>query len=546
MAHGAAIVAVSAATAAHAQSATVDRVAVVTTPSRPVPAALTLPPPGSAVAALPTDVVVIGAPIVGAIRVGLPDGAGPFKAVDFVTATAPFVGRRLSGDDMQDLLRAVSGLARARGFILAHARVPEQRLAGGVLDLQLVLGHIDRVELGGDTAPAVRARLEKLVGTPLTRAALQRQITLARDVPGMTVDHLTIAEQDGQTVLAAQVRHKRGTLRGGIDNWGSSAVGPVRMRLAYDFNDLLGNARFSGAIEGNLAAQIDESAGLAARLAYDLDDHGTRVELTGAYSHSRPGAALAPYALTGNYTAFGLELSRPLLRGFDHSLWISGGLRMVTLDRWETGLQTAHDRALIANLSLNGNAALAGGRLRGGFGVSTLLDGLGATDSANLFATRPGAGSGATYANFWLDWQGRISGPVSAWLAVNGQIASAPLPVTAQLALGGPMFGRAYEFGERTGDNGLIGMAELRYTLRDRNFGLLRYAQLYGFADVGSLGNVANDFGTGALASAGAGARVTLADHWRIGLEAALPVNQPRYESGDLSPRYRANLGFQF
>ncbi|MDE2403912.1 MAG: ShlB/FhaC/HecB family hemolysin secretion/activation protein [Sphingomonadales bacterium] len=514
------------------------------TPSAALHVAIAAPAPRAPVAA-PAPAAA-PAPLVGAVRISLPDAAGRFAAADFIGAAAPFVGRTLSGEDLQDLLSAVSGVARGRGYILAHGVIPAQRLASGVLDLRLTLGRIDRIELSGDDAPAVRARLEQLIGAPLTRSALQRQLTLARDLPGMTVDRLAITQQDGETVLSARVRHKHGTVRGGLDNWGNSAVGPVRARLAYDFNGLLGNDRLSGTVEAVAAAQPDELAAVSVRLAYDLDNLGTRVEFTGVYSHSNPGASLAPYALSGDYAAFGVELSRPLVRGFAHSLWLSGGLRMVTLDRWQAGVLGRHDKALIANLGLNGNVVLAGGRLRGGIGVSHLLDALDATRAGDPLATRPGAGAGATFASAWLDWQGKLSGPLSAWVALNGQVATAPLPVTAQISLGGPMFGRAYDFGERTGDNGLLAMAELRYTLRDRNFGLLRFAQLYGFADAGSVGNVENDLGTGTLASAGAGARLTLTEHFRIGMEAALPVNQPRYASGDRSPRYRASLGFQF
>jgi hemolysin activation/secretion protein len=115
-----------------------------------------------------------------------------------------------------------------------------------------------------------------------------------------------------------------------------------------------------------------------------------------------------------------------------------------------------------------------------------------------------------------------------------------------QLTIGGPYFGRGYDFSERAGDKGLLTSGELRSDVIDRNSGFLRWLQLYAFADAGFVRDLNDTYGTGDLYSAGAGARFKLAEDLRLELEAAFPINEPRYDAGDKSPRVSATLGTQF
>lgn len=47
------------------------------------------------------------------------------------------------------------------------------------------------------------------------------------------------------------------------------------------------------------------------------------------------------------------------------------------------------------------------------------------------------------------------AGPIGARFAVVGQVADRPLLAMSQLGLGGSVYGRAYDFSERSGDQGL-------------------------------------------------------------------------------------------
>ena len=55
-------------------------------------------------------------------------------------------------------------------------------------------------------------------------------------------------------------------------------------------------------------------------------------------------------------------------------------------------------------------------------------------------------------ANYTLDWTRSLGKPFSLVLASAGQVASRPLLATMEFGLGGPMFGRGYDYAERTGE----------------------------------------------------------------------------------------------
>ena len=126
---------------------------------------------------------------------------------------------------------------------------------------------------------------------------------------------------------------------------------------------------------------------------------------------------------------------------------------------------------------------------------------------------------------------------VSMRLALAGQLSNKPLLAIEQITIGGPVFGRGYNFSERAGDEGALASAEMGLKLLHRGAGLLRWAQLYGFGDIGYVANHEIGFGTGALYSAGVGTRVTLSDRIDLQLEAAFPLNVDRHAFGIKPPR---------
>ena len=106
--------------------------------------------------------------------------------------------------------------------------------------------------------------------------------------------------------------------------------------------------------------------------------------------------------------------------------------------------------------------------------------------------------------------------------------------------VGGTAFGRAYDFSQRFGDQGVLGSIELRRRYDDLIPGL-DWVQAYGFADGGYVTNKAGGFGSGALYSVGSGLRFGKGKA-ELGIEAAYPLNADPTHGETKDPRINLSV----
>ena len=480
--------------------------------------------------------------MVGAIRVR---GGENLPSDRIMAAIAPFVGHKLSASDLQDLLTAVSGVARAEGYIFARSSIPAQALSAGVLVVHLYEGRIDEVRQTGASSDAVAAILGSLIGHAPKRSEVERKMMLAGDLPGVAIGKVHFAFEEGRGVLIVPVTHDRFSGQAEFDNRGLQALGPERARLAGAVNGLLSD-RDSLAVQGIATPlQPKELLVLGARYALQPNLAGTELAAYGTYGETHPGG-LWQGRLNGESGSLGVSLTQPLERTQNTSLWLTTQADRIVVDEWWDDAISQRDVVTTVGASLNGYRAMAGGRLRAGAGITKSISLLGATSPSNPLASRPNSGSEFTLITAWANWQGSLGGPFSLRVATTSQLSSDPLPSVEQLTIGGPFFGRGYNFSERSGDKGVLASAELRDDVLNRNAGDVRWVQLYTFGDAGYVTSHENDYGSGALFSAGAGVRIGFDSKLQLALESAWPLNQLRYDSGDRSPRLSAALSASF
>src|SRR4051794_30003276 len=232
----------------------------------------------------------VGSVLVGAVHV---EGAVALPAAAFGPAIEPFLGRQLGPADLRTLATAIASVARQAGYGLATAQVPQQTIRNGILRVVIDEGRIDAVEASGNGADAVRPLLQKLVnGRPVRTADLERQLLLAGDVAGVVTDGARIDRDGARNILRLRAIQNRVAVRAGLDNWGSSPIGPLRARVDVDLNGaLLHGDRIS--IGGVITpAEPREFQFVRAAWSVPVTDSGTQLSLSGYYGHSRPGAAL--------------------------------------------------------------------------------------------------------------------------------------------------------------------------------------------------------------------------------------------------------------
>ena len=130
-----------------------------------------------------------------------------------------------------------------------------------------------------------------------------------------------------------------------------------------------------------------------------------------------------------------------------------------------------------------------------------------------------------------------------------GQKSNSPLLSSEEFGLGGSRFGRAYDYAEVTGDDGVAGSVELRRIFRtdDADFD---YIQLYGFYDIGAVWNrnaSSAEFRRQSLASTGVGLRAAILQAAQVSVEVAKPLTRPVFTSdNDNGARVFFSISAQF
>ncbi len=455
-----------------------------------------------------------------------------------------FLGQVASQENLSALASAVSGAARERGYIFASAQIPSQAVKIGVVMVQLDPGAIDEVRIIGSDNRRLWKILNKLQCTAARSDVVERQLLLAGDLPGITLENTSYQRENGKGVLIVTAREDKAKGYAAFDNYGPETLGPVRMRLDLDIASLLMDSDVLTTNVISSVLQPKELTYVNARYAMTLGDGGTVVGLSGAAGRTSSGGNLSNLNYTGRNRHVSVFASHALMRGNDLNLWLNAELSYLDVEQSQDGQLFQDDQIAMASLNFSGNYNIGIGWVYGGVGVSQGLGILGASESGDPLNSRANGSGELTKANFWINSILNFGGGIGMRIAGSAQIASRPLLSPNEIAIGGPYFGKGYDFSERFGDEGALGLAELRKEFNDVN-GWIDWFQLYGFVDGGYVSNIGAGFGDGSLASAGGGIRAQVGK-FDFGIEAAAPITDDRFESADRSPKINAQVGFRF
>lgn len=499
--------------------------------------------PTPAVVAPPATGAVFNQDVtVGAVII---DGARTLRPAQFASVVEPYLGRRLGGAELKALAQAIADHARAQGYVFASAWVPRQTVTSGVLHVRVDEGRIDEVRMAGTSNPAVVRRLAGLAdGRPVTRGRVERALLLAGDLPGVRIAGSTYQREGDRGVLLVESRDTGIVSRVQIDNRGSRAVGPVRVRLRTDINGLFLRGDQLG-LRGTLTP-IDprELATLGFDYAVDTGADGLIAGIGASYTRVQPGRRPVNSDIDGRSASFNANLSYPIKRTLEANIWTTADLTVRDTEQDRNGALIRADRLTTLTLGASGYGKLAGGWLYARVGARQGLALLDATRLGDPLASRDDGSGIFTKVEAYADWTASLSGPLSLRLAAEGQLSSRALLSSEEMGIGGPSFGRAYDYSERSGDRGIAGLAELRYDIRTSPI-TGRTTQFYAFADAATVGNVGGGRG-GSLYSAGAGARFDLSKAFDGGVEIGFPIGNDRFETRDRSPRLSFALSARF
>lgn len=455
-----------------------------------------------------------------------------------------FIGQEANEDLLRDLASAVSSAARTEGYIFASAQIPPQSVNMGVVEVLLDPGAIDEVRILGSENRKLRKILEKLEGPAALSHIVERQLLLAGDLPGITLLKSNYLRDGSKGVLVVTVREDKATGHIALDNFGPDTLGPIRTRLDIGLNGLLsdGDVLTTNVISSIL--QPEELTYIHTRYAMTLGDGGTVAGLAGAAGRTHSGGNLSDLGFRGRNRYASVFVSHALKRSNDVNLWLNAELAYLNVEQSQNGFLFQDDQIATAALNFAGNSNIGIGRIYGGVGVTQGLGILGASKRGDPLNSRLDASGEFTKANIWINSILHLGDGIGLRLAGNAQIASRPLLSANEIAIGGPYFGKGYDFSERFGDEGVLGLAELRKEFNDVN-DWLDWFQLYAFVDGGYVTNIGPGFGDGSLLSAGGGLRSQIG-RFDIGVALAAPIGNDRFETGDRSPKINLQIGLRF
>lgn len=398
---------------------------------------------------------------------------------------------------------------RALGY-LAAVEVPVQRISDGQVRFEVLFARIVAVRVlghpGNDRA-VLQGYLQKLAdGAVFNRFVAERQILLARDLPGYDLTLTLKPAGSGAGAMIAEVRVENTplTVDATVYDLAAPATGRFGGQLRATINGLMGLGDQT-TLSAYSTAQFHKQQIWQAAHSMMLGSSGVQVSAHLTYAITRPelGGGLPP--VDARTWLFDLAASYALVRHETGDLKLTGGIDVVDQGVLFGGQPLSHDRLRVGFVRLDADLhdprgsqawGLPRWRATAALELRQGLDIFGATPDC-LVPSSPCLATGyvppsvavgdpqASVVRASAEVEVNPAPVISLDLAARGQWASAPLYAFEQFSLGNYSIGRGYVPGAVVGDDGLALSTDLRGPLltlsRDRAIG----AQPFVFADNG-------------------------------------------------------------
>lgn len=468
------------------------------------------------------------------------------EAIDdaiFQPALTDLFGEEITDERLAELSNEVTQLAKDEGYAYARTTIEGVDNRFGIIEVSLDEGVVSAVEITGYENALAKRILNRLVGKPVRKTDLERALLLVSDIPVVRLKGARFKREEGQGVLNVTLskRDPRFAING--DNYGSEAFGPIRVRGSVTASDLVNAGDEVRAAVRINPVDLGELLFLSAAYEAQIGTDGVTLSATGSVGTTAPGGAFEDIDITGLSARLGGAVSVPIIRTKKASLWADARVNYIAVTQDNIDTLLRDDTVVTAAIGLRTQFAIPGGRLRAGIAHVRGLDLFGATRLGDPLASRLDGDGVFSKVQFWSDARFGLNDRIDLFLALGGQMADRPLLGSEELALGGAYRTRGYNFSEVLGDEGIYGLAELRYKVPTGQLPLDRL-QFYAFFDGGLVNDIARDTGEGSLFSAGPGvrARMGVID---IELEGGFPLGGSG-ERRDDGPQVNMRAGLTF
>lgn len=460
---------------------------------------------------------------------------------DADVCTRDLTGKQVGAASLVGLTSCLTKLYRDRDYFLSRAVIPAQEVRDGVLTVRVFEGYIAAIQPDGlDQSDADAQFAQSLTERPTTLATFERNLLLLADRYGRRVIGTRLAADKADPArftLKLEVTLTPVTWRVFGDNRGDAYQGPEQGLLSVALNAPFGaNDRIIAQL---FTAPADKEALFFADMGYGRAWNGGAfwTEVGASTSRSSSGDAF-PLFVSESNRVYG-RLIVPVLRSREHSLWAK-----LQADARETEtLDIAAPDVRETTRILRGSFAyaLVAGSTRAEMTLEAShgFDAFDASKNGDANLSRPDGRPQFTKAKLDASIMYNLFAKLDLAATGSAQWSDGALVSSEEFGAGGARFGRAYDYSEIVGDDGLAGAIELRWSWRALNEWLTSL-QVFAFADAARVWNEGT--ASESLTSAGAGFRIGVAPGISAAFEVAKPLSHDVVSQGDRDARVFVSL----
>jgi hemolysin activation/secretion protein len=387
----------------------------------------------------------------------------------------PFLNKEQSLSQVQKVADLITDAYRKRGFITSRAFLPPQKIAEGIVEINVVEGKMgDIIEVKGNRyfkTKFLKSKIPLKKGDPFDYNLLRKGLSEINQQPDRFAKATLMPGKEPQTTdMALEVKDRLPIhVAFEWDNFGSRYIEKNRYTVRLIDNNLFG---FDDRLVLNFpmaeASHYFQTSGI-------YTTHLAHWELGGYATHSRVklGEDYEDLSVRGKSRIYGVFASHPLITKDNFTLGFNIGFDYKDITNYQNEAVTSHDRIRVAKTGLDIDATDNFGRTiisnELDFGIPEIMGGLSDKDPRSSRA-----GAGGDFIKDIINVMRLHRMPFSSNLLWKNQFQYTPdiLASAEQFQIGGVSNVRGYPPAEVVGDRGFSTTFEWSFPpyLVSRNF----------------------------------------------------------------------------
>ncbi len=448
---------------------------------------------------------------------------------EIAALTQPYQNRSVTFEELLELRSAIIQLYINNGYVTSGAFLPNnQDLSTGIVQIQVVEGEIEQIEIGGLRrlrAGYVRSRLKRATSTPLNQQRLEQALQLLQLDPliEQVNAELTAGSTPGSNILRVSLKEAPVFYAAtGVDNNQIPSVGSVQGSVEVAHDNLLG-------FGDRLAAQYGITEGLDLYdINYTIPVNARNGTLNFRYNNDDSRIIEEDFRDVGirsDTQTYSLNFRQPLTRTPTSEFALGLGLDLrrsqtYILDdipfSFTEGPEDGEAKVTVMRFSQDwvnrGTSTVLAARSQFSVGIDAFDATSNNTDTDGQFFS-------------WLgqfQWVQQLSPRNLLVARIDTQLTPDSLLTLERFSIGGVNTVRGYRQNQLVADNGILGSVEVRLPLTSDP----RVLQLAPFFEIGTVWNNREiDLDPTTIASLGLGWRWLATPNLSLRLDYGIPLN---------------------